>query len=136
MPTCLLGGFLGEYLGRRLTCCLISPLFLAGFLCTALAPGHHHSTISEDDITEPLLMFPDIGLLYFGRVLGGLALGLGSPPAGVYVSEVSSLYCTTLYCTVLYYRSARQPGGQPSGAASAPSTWSAWFSSSLSARSE
>ena len=98
MPTCLLGGFLGEYLGRRLTCCLISPLFLAGFLCTALAPGQ----CSEDDITEPLLMFPDIGLLYFGRVLGGLALGLGSPPAGVYVSEVSSLYCTALYCTVLY----------------------------------
>ena len=47
-------------------------------------------------------MFPDIGLLYFGRVLGGLALGLGSPPAGVYVSEVSSLYSTALYCIVLY----------------------------------
>ena len=47
-------------------------------------------------------MFPDIGLLYFGRVLGGLALGLGSPPAGVYVSEVSLLYCTAL-CAVLYY---------------------------------
>ena len=53
-----------------MTCCLISPLFLAGFLCTALAP--------------------DIYLLYTGRILGGLALGLGSPPAGVLVSEVST----------------------------------------------
>ena len=60
----------GEYLGRRMTCCLISPLFLAGFLCTALAP--------------------DIYLLYTGRILGGLALGLGSPPAGVLVSEVAT----------------------------------------------
>ena len=34
-----------------MTCCLISPLFLAGFLCTALAP--------------------DIYLLYTGRILGG-----------------------------------------------------------------
>ena len=53
-----------------MTCCLISPLFLAGFLCTALAP--------------------DIYLLYTGRILGGLALGLGSPPAGVLVSEVAT----------------------------------------------
>ena len=60
----------GEYLGRRMTCCLISPLFLAGFLCTALAP--------------------DIYILYTGRILGGLALGLGSPPAGVLVSEVAT----------------------------------------------
>ena len=29
-------------------------------------------------------------LLYFGRVLGGLALGLGSPPAGVYVTGIST----------------------------------------------
>ena len=53
-----------------MTCCLISPLFLAGFLCTALAP--------------------DIYILYTGRILGGLALGLGSPPAGVLVSEVAT----------------------------------------------
>ena len=53
-----------------MTCCLISPLFLAGFLCTALAP--------------------DISLLYTGRILRGLALGLGSPPAGVLVSEVAT----------------------------------------------
>ena len=70
VPACLLGGVLGEYLGRRMTCCLISPLFLTGFLCTSLAP--------------------DVYLLYFGRVLLGLALGLGSPPAGVYVSEVTT----------------------------------------------
>ena len=63
IPTCMLGGFLGEYLGRRMVCCFISPLFLAGFLCMALAP--------------------DIYLLFFGRILGGLAIGLGSSPAGV-----------------------------------------------------
>ena len=67
----------GEYLGRRTTCCLISPLFLAGFLCTALAP--------------------DIYLLYTGRILGGLALGLGSPPAGVLVSEVATAEWRTTF---------------------------------------
>ena len=41
IPTCLLGGILGEYLGRRMTCFLVSPLFLTGFLCTALAPVKH-----------------------------------------------------------------------------------------------
>ena len=47
-----------------------SPLFFTGFLCTALAP--------------------DVHLLYFGRVLLGLALGLVSAPAGVYVTEIST----------------------------------------------
>ena len=60
---------LGEWLGRRMTCYTVSPLFLAGFLCMALAPDYH--------------------LLFFGRVLGGLAIGLGSSPAGVYVTEVT-----------------------------------------------
>ena len=41
IPTCLLGGVLGEYLGRRMTCFLVSPLFLTGFLCTALSPVKH-----------------------------------------------------------------------------------------------
>ena len=35
-------------------------------------------------------MSQDVYLLYLGRILGGLALGLGSPPAGVYVSEVTT----------------------------------------------
>ena len=52
-----------------MTCYTVSPLFLAGFLCMALAPDYH--------------------LLFFGRVLGGLAIGLGSSPAGVYVTEVT-----------------------------------------------
>ena len=62
IPTCLLGGLLGEYLGRRMTCWLISPLFLLGFLCQAVAP--------------------DMYLLNFGRVLVGMALGFVSAPAG------------------------------------------------------
>ena len=59
----MVGGFLGEYLGRRMACYFISPLFLTGFLCIALSP--------------------DIYMLFFGRILGGLAIGLGSSPAGV-----------------------------------------------------
>ena len=43
---------------------------MLSFICTALAPDKY--------------------LLYFGRVLGGLALGLGSPPAGVYVTEIAT----------------------------------------------
>ena len=43
---------------------------MLSFTCTALAPDKY--------------------LLYFGRVLGGLALGLGSPPAGVYVTEIAT----------------------------------------------
>ena len=47
IPTCLVGGFLGEYLGRRMTCFLVSPLFLTSFLCTALA-----QVITELAVTE------------------------------------------------------------------------------------
>ena len=32
----------------------------------------------------------DVYLLYMGRILGGLALGIGSPPAGVYVTEITT----------------------------------------------
>ena len=46
-------------------------------------------------------------------MLGGLALGLGSPPAGVYVSEVRTLYCTVLYCTVLYCTVGEKYHGTP-----------------------
>ena len=32
----------------------------------------------------------DVYLLYTGRILGGLAMGLVSSPAGVYVSEITT----------------------------------------------
>jgi len=70
IPTCIFGGFLGEYLGRRMVCYFISPLFLTGFLCICMAP--------------------DIYMLFFGRILGGLAIGLGSSPAGVYITEITT----------------------------------------------
>jgi len=68
--TCVLGGFLGEYMGRKTLCLLVCPIYLAGFLCVALSPDPH--------------------LLFFGRILGGIASGLVSASAGVYVSEIST----------------------------------------------
>jgi len=79
--TCVLGGFLGEWLGRRLACQLVSPLFLVGFLCQALAP--------------------DIHLLYFGRIIVGAAVGLLSAPAGVYVSEITTSEWRTAFSSGL-----------------------------------
>ena len=63
IPLCLVGGVAGQYLGRKTVCYLVSPIFLAGFLCVALAP--------------------DLGLLLFGRVLGGIGHGLVTTSAGV-----------------------------------------------------
>lgn len=68
IPMCILGGVLGQYLGRKTVCWFVSPMFLAGFLCVAAAP--------------------DTGLLMFGRVLGGIGHGLVTGTAGVYITEV------------------------------------------------
>ena len=72
--TCLLGGFLGEYLGRKMVCCLSSPVFLASFICVALAPTSH--------------------LLFFGQILGGIALGLVSSSTGVTTFAQPSKFTT------------------------------------------
>ena len=54
---------LGQLLGRKRVCWLVSPLFLAGFLCIALAPNTN--------------------FLMIGRVLGGVGHGLVTGTAGV-----------------------------------------------------
>ena len=81
IPMCVLGGFLGELLGRKTVCCLVSPIFLAGFLCIALAP--------------------DIGLLLFGRVLGGIGHGLVSTSAGV-TSKYPTFTCPLFAASCLW----------------------------------
>ena len=105
IPMCVLGGFLGELLGRKTVCCLVSPIFLAGFLCIALAP--------------------DIGLLLFGRVLGGIGHGLVSTSAGVISKHLTST-CSLIsaFCFLplsfvtlprcISVRSAHLTGGRPS----------------------
>ena len=64
---CLLGGMLGQLLGRKRVCWLVSPLFLAGFLFIALAP--------------------DTNFLMIGRVLGGVGHGLVTGTAGVSIGR-------------------------------------------------
>ena len=39
--TCIIGGLLGEYLGRKTVCSIGSPIFLASFLCVTFAPSMH-----------------------------------------------------------------------------------------------
>ena len=39
--TCIFGGILGEYLGRKTVCSIGSPIFLASFLCVTFAPSMH-----------------------------------------------------------------------------------------------
>ena len=39
--TCIIGGILGEYLGRKTVCSIGSPIFLASFLCVTFAPTMH-----------------------------------------------------------------------------------------------
>ena len=106
IPTCLLGGLLGEYLGRRMTCFMVSPLFLASFLCTALAQVGVQFTVTNVGVTSwrmkamwhvtPLLYhcvsLQDVYLLYMGRILGGLALGIGSPPACTWRRSLASYF--------------------------------------------
>ena len=68
IPTCVLGGVLGQWLGPRLSLLFIAPFFSAGFGCQAAA---------HDEV-----------LLLFGRFLCGLAGGLACGP-----TAVNSNYC-------------------------------------------
>ena len=63
IPTCIFGGLMGQAFGRRLSLLLVAPIFIASFICQAVAQ--------------------DVALLQFGRLLSGLAAGLVSAPAAV-----------------------------------------------------
>ena len=63
IPTCIFGGLMGQAFGRRLSLLLVAPIFIASFICQAVAQ--------------------DVALLQFGRLLTGLAAGLVSSPAAV-----------------------------------------------------
>ena len=63
IPTCIFGGLMGQAFGRRLSLLLVAPIFVASFICQAVAQ--------------------DVVLLQFGRLLTGLAGGLVSAPAAV-----------------------------------------------------
>ncbi len=65
IPTCVIGGFLGQIFGRKMAMILVQPILLIGFICQAAAQ--------------------DVEMLQFGRLLCGLASGLVSGPAAVSV---------------------------------------------------
>jgi sugar porter (SP) family MFS transporter len=70
---CLLSGGLLDWLGRRCTLVAINVPSVLGWLLIATTPH-----------TEPWFLYQ----LYAGRFLTGIALGMASSPATVYVSEV------------------------------------------------
>ena len=61
--TCVLGGLMGQYIGRKRSMMLVAPISILAFLCQALAPGKE--------------------VLFFGRFLVGVGGGLVSGPCSV-----------------------------------------------------
>ena len=61
--TCILGGLMGQYFGRKRSLILTAPIFILGFICQAVAPGKE--------------------VLLFGRFLAGVGGGLASGPSTV-----------------------------------------------------
>ncbi len=63
IPTCVVGGLLGQWLGRKTSMLAIAPVMAAGFVCQAAAN--------------------DVALLLFGRIVVGAAGGTLCAPVGV-----------------------------------------------------
>ena len=63
IPTCVFGGVLGQYIGRKVSMLVIAPIMAAGFICQAAAQ--------------------DVVLLQFGRIIVGAAGGTLCGPTGV-----------------------------------------------------
>ena len=69
IPTCVVGGLMGQAFGRRLSLLLVAPIFAVSFILQAIAS--------------------EVAMFQFGRFLSGIAGGLVSGPA--------SVNCTTYY---------------------------------------
>ena len=69
IPTCVVGGLMGQAFGRRLSLLLVAPIFAVSFILQAVAT--------------------EVAMFQFGRFLSGIAGGLVSGPA--------SVNCTTYY---------------------------------------
>jgi MFS family permease len=61
--TCIVGGVMGQYFGRKKSMILVAPISIVAFICQALAPNK--------------------ALLLFGRFLVGVGGGLVSGPCTV-----------------------------------------------------
>ena len=80
--TCIFGGILGEYLGRKTVCSIGSPIFLASFLCVTFAPSMH--------------------LLFFGQVIfikntSYVKIAISLPPGLHSKPTINSFILTTFY---------------------------------------
>ena len=61
--TCVLGGLMGQYFGRKRSMMLVAPISILALICQALAPGKE--------------------VLFLGRFLAGVGGGLVSGPVSV-----------------------------------------------------
>ena len=81
IPTCVVGGLMGQAFGRRLSLLLVAPIFAVSFILQAIAS--------------------EVAMFQFGRFLSGIAGGLVSGPA--------SVNCTTYYKSHSRTKSLKRP---------------------------
>ena len=76
IPTCVVGGLMGQAFGRRLSLLLVAPIFAVSFILQAVAT--------------------EVAMFQFGRFLSGIAGGLVSGPASVNGTTPKKSHLTTL----------------------------------------
>ena len=89
IPTCVLGGLMGQAFGRRLTLLLVAPIFAVSFFLQALAT--------------------EVAMFQFGRFLSGVAAGLLSGPATVNTIPTKSTIFSTDYFLQTYVSEISDP---------------------------
>ena len=87
IPTCILGGLMGQAFGRRLSLLLVAPIFAVSFILQAIAE--------------------EVAMFQFGRFLSGIAAGLLSGPASVNCTIVIRLQSTRVS---YFFCKNRRPG--------------------------